>query len=98
MRRRMRDCHEAIAIAGLKVGAVRNTTAPKSKLLRSFLSDGGSQTSLLAKSCCLVGGFPGKLGFIAAEVTVRGGLAVNRAAQVQRLNNSLRSQLEVGTH
>src|SRR5256885_16526665 len=43
----------------------------------------------------LVGGFPGELGLFATEVAVGGGLLVDRAQQVEHLDDALRPQIEV---
>src|SRR2546429_1489470 len=43
----------------------------------------------------LVGCFPGELGLFAAEVAVGGGLLVDRAQQIEHLDDALRSQVEV---
>src|SRR5690348_6898436 len=43
----------------------------------------------------LVGGFPGELGFVAAEVPVRGGLAVDRPQEVEHPDDALRPQVEM---
>jgi hypothetical protein len=40
-------------------------------------------------------GLPGELRLVAAEVAVGGGLAVDRAQQVERLDDALRAQVEV---
>src|SRR3954470_2974133 len=47
---------------------------------------------------CFVGGFPGEITIAAAKVSVGRGLAVNRTAQVERLDDSLGSQFEVRAH
>src|SRR5256884_8588639 len=43
----------------------------------------------------LVGGFPGELGLFATEVAIGGGLLVDRAQQVEHLDDALRPQIEV---
>src|SRR5262249_54876441 len=43
----------------------------------------------------LVGGLPGELGLIAAEVAVRRSLEVDRAQEIERLDDALGAQVEV---
>jgi hypothetical protein len=43
----------------------------------------------------LVGRFPGEFRFVTAEVAVGGGLAVDRAQQVEHLHDAFRAQVEV---
>jgi hypothetical protein len=50
---------------------------------------------LCAQGSCLVGRFPGELGFVTAEVPVGSGLAVDRAQQIERLDDAFRTQVEV---
>ena len=53
------------------------------------------QSGALLEGRGLVRRFPREFGFVAAEVTVAGGLPVNRTAQIQRLDDAARRQLEV---
>src|SRR5579883_1407300 len=53
------------------------------------------QPGLLAQRGGLVGRLPGKVGILAAEVTVRSGLAIDGPAKVQGFDDALRSELEV---
>ena len=48
--------------------------------------------------CRFVGLLPGKLGFVATKVTVAGGLAIDRFAQLERFNDSARREVEVLTN
>src|SRR6185437_1735929 len=47
---------------------------------------------------CLVCRFPGEVGIVAPEMSVGSSLAVDRTAQLEALDDSLRSELEVGTN
>src|SRR5262249_17471111 len=47
---------------------------------------------------CLIGRLPGELGFFPSEVSVSSSLLVDRSAQVERLDNSLRRELKVLAH
>src|SRR5579872_1010098 len=60
-------------------------------------SDRLLQSSFFSQLCSFVGSFPSEVFVAAPEVSVCRGLAVNRTAQIQRLDNSLRGQLEVFT-
>src|SRR5438105_9267244 len=46
----------------------------------------------------LVGCFPGELGLLAAEVAVGGGLLVDRAQEIEHLDDASRPQIEVLGH
>src|SRR5207244_6181437 len=59
------------------------------------LSDRGGDPGLLAQGGGLVGPLPGELRQFAAEVAVPRRLVVDRPAQVQRLDDAARRQLEV---
>ena len=56
---------------------------------------GFPQTGIAGQLRRFVGRFPGEVGVVASEVAVGGGLLVNRTAQVQRLDDAARRQLEV---
>ena len=58
---------------------------------------GLGEARLGAEDGGLVGVLPGETGLVAAEVAVGGGLAVDRAPQVQRLHQGGRAQVEVVT-
>src|SRR5215472_11606379 len=59
--------------------------------------DGGlAQASIACQLCCLVRRFPGEVRIGATEVAVGGGLLIYRTAELQRLDDAARSQLEVG--
>src|SRR6185369_6365304 len=62
------------------------------KLLRGGLREAGGG---LLQRFRLIGGFPREGVFVAAEVAERGGLAVDRAAQVQRIDDTARGEQEV---
>src|SRR5665213_1697377 len=55
----------------------------------------GLETGLLCQGGCLVGGLPGELGLAAAKVAISCGLLVDRAAQVQALDNAFGREREV---
>ena len=52
-------------------------------------------TGLFCQGGCLVSGFPGEIGLAAAEVSVRCGLPVDGAAQVEALDDALGGEGEV---
>src|ERR1019366_3069868 len=56
------------------------------------------QTGLLAQGRGLVRSFPREVGVRTAEMPVGRSLPVNRTPQIQRLDNALRGQLEIGAH
>src|ERR1035441_5757789 len=56
------------------------------------------QASLLAQGRGFVGRFPGEVGVLTAKMSVGRSLAVNRAPQIQRLDNTFGGQLEIGAH
>ncbi len=60
------------------------------ELLRSAL-----QARRCTQLCRGLGRFPGELGLFAAEVPVGGGLLVDRAQQVEHLDDALRTQVEM---
>src|ERR1051325_2805148 len=55
----------------------------------------GPACSLFAQLSGFVGGFPGKVGIFAAEMSISRGLLIDRTAQLKRLDNPFRSKLEV---
>src|SRR5271165_5720230 len=86
-------------MASVCEGATRVAGAPKAKLLRDrfcLLRCSDAQPRLLAQSGSLVGLFPGEISVVASKVPVSCRLAVDRTPQVQRLDDALRSQFEVG--
>ena len=52
------------------------------------------ETSRLAQGLRFVGGFPGEVLIGTPEVTISRGLAIDRTAQIEALDNALRRQLE----
>src|SRR5262245_18729395 len=57
--------------------------------------DHGSDADLAAQGGCLVGPFPAEVRQLAAEMSVPRRLAIDGAAQVQRLDDAARRQLEM---
>src|ERR1051325_7268354 len=57
-----------------------------------------SESRVAAQRLGLVGPLPGKLGLVAAEVTIGGCLPVDGPAQVEGLDDAARRQLEVRAH
>src|ERR1035441_2387481 len=56
------------------------------------------QARLLAQGRGFVRSFPREVGVRTAEMPVGRGLPVNRTTQIQRLDNALRGQLEIGAN
>src|SRR3977135_783907 len=56
------------------------------------------QTGIGGQLGAFVGCLPGEIGVAAAEVSIRRGLAVNRAAEVERIDDLARLELEVRPH
>src|ERR1700704_6456135 len=56
------------------------------------------QASVRGKLRGFIGCFPSKVGIAAPEVSVRCSLAINWPAQIERLNNLARLELEVCPH
>src|ERR1035437_1219688 len=56
------------------------------------------QAGLLAQGRGLVRSFPREVGVRTAEMPVGSSLAIDRTPQVKRLDDALRSQLEIGAH
>ena len=65
---------------------------------RKCFNMGLLQTSRSAQDGGFVGFFPSELGLFAAEVTVSRCLGVNRAQQIQHLNDAFRTQIKVRFH
>ena len=65
---------------------------------RSFIAvaSRGLQPRVRLQYGGFVGGFPGEFWFVAAEVAVGGGFAVDGAQQVEGLDDAFRPQVEVG--
>src|SRR5271157_523819 len=65
-------------------------------LLANYLRYWFPQPGIAGQLCRFVGCLPGEVGVTAAEMTVGRGLAIDRAAQVQRFDDGARRQLEMG--
>src|SRR4051812_31513573 len=84
----------AASTAAVIINALR-ITSPVS-LAKPGLRGLNARSSL--QVLCLVRAFPGELRLSASEMPERRGLAVNRPTQVERLDQSLRRQLELRPH
>src|SRR5271166_7205379 len=107
---RLLDCLRALAPGsylrtnrnrGNREGARRGRRPASGKLphcVRTFVRGFFCQSSLLAKSCSLVGTLPREVGIVAAEVSVGRRLAIDWTTQVERLDDAFGGQLEVGAN
>ena len=55
----------------------------------------GLQAGVVTQQGSAVGGFPGEFRLIAAKMAVGGRLLVNRAEQIEHVDDALRTQVEV---
>src|ERR1700730_10310957 len=68
------------------------------ELLASTLCNWLAQASVAGQLGSLVRGFPGEVGIATAKVSVSRSLTVDRAAQLQRVDNAFRGHMEIGSH
>src|SRR5690242_17944863 len=68
------------------------------KLLPSSLSNGLPQTGVTGQLGGFIRCFPGEVGIVPAEMSVRRSLGINRPPQFQRIDNALRGQMEISSN
>src|SRR5215218_7900137 len=104
MVRAARSAHPAVSTRRGAGGTARNRKAPAAPRAASapvFSLPIGNRQLLAAVGAQrrgFVGPLPGEFRFGAAEVPERGGLLVDRTAQVERFDDAARRQLEMRAH